>query len=162
MLAILVSDKLSQKINLEKALKMALIHDLPEIIAGDPSPMGTDGTGKDTYYSKKEFAKEKYEKEKIAAKKIFDLLPKKEGTSLYELWLEYEKRECFEAKAIKALDAIECSLQIMEYRKGYVFPKHLTFNIDYVTKHAKVDPFLQDLANYVAVDMKTKYKEFKK
>lgn len=43
-LALLVAvfaDKLSQPFNLEKGLKMALIHDLPELIAGDVSPLGT-------------------------------------------------------------------------------------------------------------------------
>jgi 5'-deoxynucleotidase YfbR-like HD superfamily hydrolase len=55
-----VADRLSQKLAIEKALKMALIHDLPEILAGDPSPMGKDGTGKGTYYTNKKLADEKY------------------------------------------------------------------------------------------------------
>lgn len=33
LLVLLVSDRLSKKINLEKALKMAIIHDIAEIIA---------------------------------------------------------------------------------------------------------------------------------
>ena len=49
MMLILIKDELSQPLNVEKALKMALIHDAPEITAGDESPLGEDGTGKDTY-----------------------------------------------------------------------------------------------------------------
>ena len=34
---------------MDKALKMALVHDIPEIIAGDASPLGESGTGEDSH-----------------------------------------------------------------------------------------------------------------
>jgi putative hydrolases of HD superfamily len=48
MLVILLEKQFSQNINLEKAIKIALIHDIPEILSGDASPLGEDGTGKHT------------------------------------------------------------------------------------------------------------------
>ena len=49
LMILLFEDKLSEKFDISKTLKMALIHDLQEIISGDDSPMGDDGTGKTTY-----------------------------------------------------------------------------------------------------------------
>ncbi|MBI3626834.1 HD domain-containing protein [Candidatus Uhrbacteria bacterium] len=57
----LIKDKLSQPFNLEKALKMALIHDLPEIIAGDDNPLEGDGTGNNTYAFNEDKALDKVE-----------------------------------------------------------------------------------------------------
>src|SRR3989338_8082856 len=111
-LVLLVKDRLSQKMDLEKALKMAIIHDIAETVVGDSHPMGNDGTGKDTYYNNKDLAQKKYEKEKKGAEKLFSKLPEKEQNYCFNLWLEYEKRDCFESKVEKALDAIECALQV--------------------------------------------------
>ena len=58
---LIVSEKyLSDPLDISKALKMALIHDLPEIIAGDLSPLGSDGTGHDSHLYNKELAAKKY------------------------------------------------------------------------------------------------------
>ncbi len=162
LLVLVVSDRLSQKLAIEKALKMALVHDIAEIIAGDAHPMGSDGTGKDTYYSKKELAEEKYQRERDAAGELFGMLPEKERNSLLSLWLEYEKKDCFEAKVVKALDVIECMLQVLEYRKGYMFRKHQTFTIEYGKRYANVDPFIASLAETIENKMKEQYKEFNK
>jgi hypothetical protein len=72
-----------------------------------------------------------------------------------------KRRECFEAKVVKALDAMECMLQVLEYRKGEMFAKHVTFTVTYGTKHASIDPFLAKLADYIAAQMQAHYKEFK-
>lgn len=44
MLVMMFSGRLSRPFQLEKALKMVLIHDLPEILTGDTSPLGESGT----------------------------------------------------------------------------------------------------------------------
>lgn len=60
MLVLMFSGKLAQKLDLEKALKLVLVHDLPEIITGDGSPIGEDGTGETTYAFDREKAHEKH------------------------------------------------------------------------------------------------------
>lgn len=72
-----------------KAIKMALLHDIVEIDAGDTIIYGDNS--------------QKAEKEMAAAQRIFGILPS--GTeSLKDLWEEFELKESAEAKFVGALD----------------------------------------------------------
>src|SRR5436190_1329697 len=74
-LIMLFEHRLATKLDLSKALTMALIHDVPEIYAGDASPMGSSGTGQDSHAFNTVLAKERHAKEIAAAKKLFRVLP---------------------------------------------------------------------------------------
>jgi len=162
LLVMLLERKLSRRMDLNKALKMALIHDIPEVIAGDESPLGEDGTGKSTHAFNKEAKEARHESEKRAAKRVFDMLPKEEGKELLGLWLEYERQECFEARVVKALDRIEAFLHVLKERNGKMFPKHIEFSTNYSLQLADVDPEIQKFGEQIAREMKDNYEEFKK
>lgn len=162
MLVLLLENSLAQKMDVAKALKMALVHDLPEILSGDDSPVGTDGTGNDSYAFNKEKEEEKYQREKASAEKIFKNLPKKLSKELYNLWMEYEKQESFESKIVKSLDKIEATIQVLEYRNGHMFPEHWEFTRKYGRKGSEIDPAIQEFGNLIVKEMGVKYKEFKK
>ena len=81
----------NQPVDLLKVLKMQLIHDIVEIDAGDV-----------LLYAKKNSAT--FEKEKIAAQRIFNLLPDPLNKELYELWLEFETTSSPEANFCRACD----------------------------------------------------------
>lgn len=162
LLLILFEKKLSKKINLDRAVKIALVHDIPEIISGDASPLGSDGTGKDSHAFNKEVAKSHFEDENAAAKKIFAKLPKKLGKELYGCWLELEKQETYEAKVVKSLDRIECCMQIFEYRKGELFKAHFDLNVKYIWQYGGADPVIDDFIRLVEQKFIDNYKEFKK
>ncbi|VFQ45800.1 HD domain-containing protein [Desulfoluna butyratoxydans] len=76
-----------------KLLQLALIHDLPEIYAGDTNPYrgNTD---------------DKEENEKKAAKKLFSKLPAALETKLSGLFAEYMAQETAEAKVVKSADKL--------------------------------------------------------
>jgi len=94
------------ELNVEKLLKMSLLHDLPEIITGDITPhCGIPVT-------------EKYEKEKIAIKKFNDIFPDN-NSSIVDLWEEYESRNSPEARLLKNIDKLEMAIQAFEYQKQY-------------------------------------------
>lgn len=162
MLVLMFSDKLSQKLDLEKALKLVLIHDLPEIITGDGSPIGEDGTGQTSYAFNAEKASEKHEQEKKAAKQLFSGLPDDMAQDFYELWLEYDLQSSYEAKVVKSLDKLEALLQVIQYRDGQYFQKHLEFNETYAMKWSDIDPALTEFGKILIQEMKKNYKEFKK
>ncbi|AOV94344.1 phosphohydrolase [Nanohaloarchaea archaeon SG9] len=93
-------------INEEKALKMALIHDIAEAETGDFVTRKID--------DKQEIEKEEKEKmEKEAVEKLSGLL----GEELDEIWMEYEEHETDEAKFVKDLDMIDMCLQAVKYEK---------------------------------------------
>ena len=89
----------NSKVDLFRVLKIALIHDLVEIYAGDT--MAYDDIGNLT--------KEKREKE--AANKLFALLPEEQGKEMRDLWEEFEAMETEDAKYAVAVDILQSFLQ---------------------------------------------------
>jgi 5'-deoxynucleotidase YfbR-like HD superfamily hydrolase len=87
-----------------KLLRMALIHDLPEVVIGDLTP------------SKK--TAETKEKEKIAINQILNLLPTKQREIYITVWNEYQEGKTREAQAVRQLEKIEMALQAKEYEKA--------------------------------------------
>jgi 5'-deoxynucleotidase YfbR-like HD superfamily hydrolase len=88
-------------------------------------------------------------------------LPEQERRKLYDSWIEYEKRECYEAKVVKALDALESLFQVYEYRHVHVFSNHLKFTIEYGERFSHVDPFIEKFVQFVTTKMRNEYKAFK-
>lgn len=94
MIVLLLKDELGEKFDLDKAIKLALTHDLIEIYTGDCWPA-----------NQKE-AQEKKARERKAAKKLFSQLPKDLRKEIEGYWQEYEDAKTVEAKTVKALDKI--------------------------------------------------------
>ena len=95
----LVVDILDLKINLEKALKIAMFHDIVKSITWDFDYK--------LIYTWKISNEEKRNKKILAIEKIRKILPKEIGKEVYELFYEYEGYETREAKLVKSLDKIE-------------------------------------------------------
>ncbi len=89
---ILLEDEFDN-IDSAKLLKMALIHDLPEIYAGDTNPYRGDTTNKE-------------EKEKRAAEKLFSMLPESAAQNLSALFDEYISQESLESQIVKSADKL--------------------------------------------------------
>ncbi len=94
MIILLLKDELGEKFNVEKSIKIALVHDLIEVYAGDYWP------------SNKKERREKKIREEEAARKLFSKLPKDLEKEIKGYWQEYEDGETIEAKTVKALDKI--------------------------------------------------------
>lgn len=96
------------KVNQEKLVKMALIHDLGEASIGDLVwERGNKVVGSQ---------QEKHKDELEAVKEMFgNTYPE-----YLELWKEFEKQETPEAKALKLFDKLEMVMQALDYEKnGY-------------------------------------------
>lgn len=161
MLVMMFDGRLTRKFDSAKALKIALIHDLSEIITGDLSPLGRSGTGADTYAFRPDLMKRKQRSDMLAAKKLFSCLPKDQASDMVKLVDDYVKCGSFEAKVVDALDKIEAMLQVLEYRKGSLFPKHLDFTIRHGLQSADVDPSIRQFAELIVYQLHKRYREFK-
>jgi len=103
LMVILCHPYLDQKIDIEKSLKMAVIHDIAEVITGDVP-----------YFYIPEGSKAKKQKileERKAIQDIKEDLGNIVGEEIESLWEEYEKNETYEAKFVKALDKLEAQMQ---------------------------------------------------
>lgn len=88
-----------EKVDLLKAMKMALCHDLVEINTGDIYAFDTKNRV------------DKKEKEEQSAQKLFSQLPSKFGREFLDLWHEYEEKNSPEAKYVNFLDKLHPRVQ---------------------------------------------------
>ena len=99
MCAVLLKEYYKEEVDMQKVLKMILVHDIVEIVAGDTPAYGT-------------FSQEEKEKnELIAAQKIYGILPEDQKEDLMNIWLEFEKGETKEAKFANACDRFQGFIQ---------------------------------------------------
>ncbi len=82
-------------VNIDRVVKMALVHDLVEIYAGDTFAYDTEGNK----------SKEKLEKD--SATKLFSILPIEQGTEYRQLWEEYEATSTPDAIYATAIDKFQ-------------------------------------------------------
>jgi 5'-deoxynucleotidase YfbR-like HD superfamily hydrolase len=102
-IAMLIGDAL--ELDTKKLLKMALLHDLPEILTGDITPHDKLSTTM------------KSENEHAAIKQLLKGIPG--GKNYIDLWIEFENQNSQEAKIIKAIDKFEMLVQAVEYSREY-------------------------------------------
>jgi len=100
-----------KRVDVLKCLKMALVHDIPEIIAGDVF-----------IYSVKS-RKGYVGRELAAAKKLFGLLPCQQAREYLALWREVEMGDSPEARLVRAIDRLE-PLLCNYATKGRTWKKH--------------------------------------
>jgi putative hydrolase of HD superfamily len=124
-----------KKMNVERLLKTALIHDICEVYAGDITPYDSvlpkDAKKRKEFMKtwprftekqKKKLREKKYKKEKAALEKITKDLPGELKSEIMHLWLDYEKGLTKEGRFFKQADRLENFLQAMEYHKKYKNP----------------------------------------
>lgn len=144
---------LAKPINIEKSLKMALVHDLAEAETGDiPMFNCQDAVSK----------QQKFINEQKAMLKIKSLLDSEIGQDIYDLWLEYEEKQTYEAKFVYALDKIEAHIQHGEgdMSTWAHHEKLMVFQTQWLDKHCEFDPtmlLLKDLVKQAIYDKFSAY-----
>ncbi|AWC28279.1 MULTISPECIES: HD domain-containing protein [Bacillus cereus group] len=140
LMAILVQPYLDKEVNMEKLLKMVIIHDLVEAEAGDIPAFDT--------MNSQELQLKKQENEQQAMLNIKHTLEGPLGEELYHLWMEFEEKETYEAKVANALDKLEVKIQHNEadIRTWLPIEHKMTFQ---VAKHTNFDSFLSKLQKII-------------
>lgn len=98
-MAIILAEHANEKVDILKVVKMLLIHDLVEIDAGDTFLYDTQKNHTNT------------DEERLAADRIFGLLPLAQKDELIEIWEEFEANETAEANFARTMDRLEPLLQ---------------------------------------------------
>ena len=111
LMAIVLADHAAEPIDVGRAVRMALSHDIVEIDAGD------------TFCYDKEGHADKEEREERAADRIFGTLPEEQGREFRELWNEFEAGESPEARFVRALDRLQ-PLLLHDQTGGVVFQEN--------------------------------------
>ena len=125
MLAISVIEKYRLEYDITKCMKLAIVHEIGEVYAGDFTPR--DNVSKD----------KKHELEKDAVKRILSSVSFE--NDFYEVWEEFEKQETKESIFIKQLDKLECMMQASCYNLDISYMKSSIENITL--------PFLKEIVD---------------
>jgi len=103
LIILILSPLLDQEIDVEKALKLSIVHDLGEILTGDLP----------YYYflGDKKKLEEKHLKERLSILKLTEKLPSEVKNEIIDLWDEFERMESVESKFVNAIDKMEAQIQ---------------------------------------------------
>jgi len=115
LMSIILAEHADHPIDILKVLKMVLIHDLVEIDAGDTFIFDTTKSHTNT------------EEERIAANRIFGMLPAAQGEAFKAIWEEFEAQQTSEAKFARSMDRLEPLLQNASNNGG----TWAEFNVEY-------------------------------
>jgi putative hydrolase of HD superfamily len=141
-MVLVFSDK--AKVDSEKCLKMAVVHDLSEVLEGDVYRLDL---------SKQE---RKYEREKASVDKLAALLPKDTGKEIIDLCLEFEGEKTRESRFVKLLDRLEVLIQHNEAGAKTWDETEKRIHYGLAAKHAERYGFLHDFALELDKEMKSK------
>lgn len=95
LMAMLFKDYAEQTPNVERAVKMCVVHDLVEIYAGDTFAFDKAGNAG------------KAEREKIAADKLYSHLPEDLAKELRGLWEEFDAMQSVDSRYANCMDRIQ-------------------------------------------------------
>ena len=140
-------------IDSEKAMKMGLLHDLPEAITGDISRDHIEEYGSAIGIKPDTTEKQKIAGEKKAIVQIAGLLGKKNRKEIVSLWKEFEEKKTKTAIFVKDIDKLECMLQALEYKQAHPQNKLLDDFYYWHKKHGKINnPELKKIASNVMLE----------
>ncbi len=93
--AYLLREYAADEVDINRVIKMALVHDMVEIYAGDTFAYDTAA------------AEDKRERENAAADKLFAMLPSEQGAELRALWEEFDDMQSPDALFATAIDRLQ-------------------------------------------------------
>ncbi len=95
LMAVILEEYAIKPVNMSRVLSMLVVHDLIEIYAGD------------TFAFDVEANMEKEVKEKVAADKLFSILPDEQGIKLRSLWEEFDAMNTDDSIFAASLDRLQ-------------------------------------------------------
>ena len=149
MMAFLLARELKLEIDIDKAIMIALVHDLAEAITGDIPANLTRGN--------KDLTEEKRINETKAFEKFRDSLNVELGQEINELWLEFEDFDTEEGKFVQGLDKIEAMVHALDIDfNGFSrFDSIITYADEAVERYRPLGILLGKVKN----EFKIKYQE---
>ena len=125
--------------DVDKMIKLAVLHDLEEAITGDLTPEEKKVKGRLAIESQKKSAREQ----------LLRSLPAKDQRVYKELWSELDKSKTREARLVHELDKLEMALQANAYSKSGIEVNKLQ-EFHKSAKNAIKDPQLRKLMREIS------------
>lgn len=143
----------------DRVMLLALVHDLPEALAGDATPfdefrdeagtIASDHFANEPKYDAKA-QRQKQDRERAALDEMLGHLPPQLAGELRDAWEEYERAETPEARFVKQIDKLETLIQAEAYRLAQ--PDLVIESFRRGTRRDVSDPQLSELAKLLVPD----------
>ena len=131
-------------LDIDKAIKMSLVHDLGELYDGDISAkLQNDNDNK-------------AEMEEKAMRRMLTILPENLAENIYDLWKEYNECSTKEAKLVKAMDKLETIVQHNQGNNSEDFDYE--FNLQYGKQYFMDNEILEYMRYIIDEDTKESVK----
>ena len=131
-------------LDIDKAIKMSLVHDLGELYDGDISAkLQNDNDNKS-------------EMEEKAMRRMLTILPENLAENIYDLWKEYNECSTKEAKLVKAMDKLETIVQHNQGNNPEDFDYE--FNLQYGKQYFMDNEILEYMRYIIDEDTKESIK----
>jgi putative hydrolase of HD superfamily len=142
LMVMMMAPMLDVPVDLLKALKMAILHDLPEALAGDVPVFDYQGEGGPAA---------RLELERQAMLTILKDIPEPMATEFFDIWVEFEEQASVEAKLVKAADKLEVQIQHNEadLTSWEHHEKLMVFEEKWLARYCVFNPIVQRLADAV-------------
>ena len=127
LMCMVLSEYANEETDVFHAMKMALIHDMIEIDAGD------------TYAYDEEANKTKRERELKAAERIFNILPVDQAANFRALWDEFEEAKTPEAHLALAMDVLH-PVMMNDLKGGVAWREHSVTRQQAYKRISKIRP----------------------
>ena len=134
-------------IDRDKCLKMALVHDLPEVFEGD------------AYHLDLNKQVDRHEREKGSLEKLIKILPENTGQEILDLWLEFEAAKTREARFVKLIDRLEVLIQHNEADISTWEELKKSLHYGLAAKHAEKYGFLPAFAAEIDEETRNKLRK---
>lgn len=131
-----------QDVDMDKVIRMCLIHDLGEAVTGDIPAF------------EKTQADEAVEADAVS--KLAQILPEPERTEFVQLFAEMDARQTKEAKLCKALDKLEALIQHNEADLSTWLPLEYDLQMKYGTQECEFSEYTRRLRDMVREDSRKK------
>ena len=142
LLAMVLEEYADDNVSIDRVIRMALVHDLIEIYAGD------------TYVYDRAAMETKAAREDDAARKLFGMLPKEQGGEYEALWREFDAEETPDARFAACLDHFQ-PLLMNYYTDGVSWLEHNVCRSQVVHRMQiirEVSPMLYELVEAMLSD----------
>ena len=94
-MAMLFKEYVKEPVDVGRVVQMCVVHDLIEIYAGDTFAYDEKGN------------MDKEERERLAADKLFSLIPEEQGKMIRDLWEEFDAMETADSKYAACMDRLK-------------------------------------------------------
>ena len=135
-MASVLSEYAHRPVNLERVIRMILVHDIVEIDAGDTFAYDVEGHS------------DKDERERAAGKRLFGLLPKEQREEMWDLWREFEDGATVEARFANAMDRMQPMLHNV-LTEGHTWRQHGVLKHQVLERNAVIEEGAPELWEYV-------------